>query len=549
MNRNTSRLRRHPFCRWVRIVALSLTLLALAVVIAATSGSHAAALPPAPDPREKTDGAAATTSVTAAPRVPERLREWAAGLELLHAGRANEALDWFVARQRQRPDDLCGSYYPALVYLNWTLNGLEDEEELTRGRALLEQGIAAGEAIADPSEADPGTRYCLGAIYGLRAQDRLETSKFLRAAFDARRSRRIMLDLFEDEPGFVDCRFWLGSYDYFADVLPGIIKFFRTLLFFPSGDKERGLDALRAVADGGALDRYHAYWMLYEIHAGIERDEQTALEVLEDLHAAYPDSVDASLTLAWRLARSDPPEIARGVALHAECLERIESRDGPSRERLTERVKVSLGRYHVEDLNPAVAVEVLRPVLAAAEGEEREMAVAIPLVRALVRAGKHAEAVRVLEKLRGRYPDSSDLGIVEHEVQLFDEEVSRVYLATLPARRLGRDDRLEEAEAAFRELLSTHGEDAQIYFWMAGMYFDAGSDAVAEAAYRKALRVGGESPAFVLPWTYVRIGNLMDVAGKRAEAKTYYRKAIEIGGDASRASPTAKWYLKHRYSR
>jgi len=43
----------------------------------------------------------------------------------------------------------------------------------------------------------------------------------------------------------------LGGYLYFADTIPGMLKFLGRLLFIPTGDRESGLALLNEAAEGG----------------------------------------------------------------------------------------------------------------------------------------------------------------------------------------------------------------------------------------------------------------------------------------------------------
>jgi tetratricopeptide (TPR) repeat protein len=482
--------------------------------------------------------------------LPGGLERWKDGLKLLHSSRVDESLAWFLARQRERPDDACGHYFSALIYNNFDVDGLTNEEEAERGKKLLAAGIDAGEYQVDHGADVLGARYCLGALYGLRAAERLKRSKYLGAAFDAKRARRIMLDLIDDEPECVDCRFWIGSYDYFADVLPGVIKFFRTLLFFPKGNKERGLATLRDVAEQGTLDRYNALWILYTLYRGLEEDPQHAFEVLERIRAIYPECVDARLALAWYYARTArPPDRARGIALHLQALEWVEQIRPQHGGSLAERVRISLSLAHLDDLQPEAGVAVLRPVLRSAHGhEEREINAALHMVRAMNRAGRHTAAVRILDDVKARYPDAPQLEPLEQETQAFDASASRTFRDMAAPWRMGRGGEVERAEAIFRDLLSTHDAKGLIHFGMAGMYFDLERYDEAEDHYRSAIVAGIAGPTHYTPISYLRIGHLLDLRGERQSAKSFYRKAASVAGEHEWVRRAAKQYRKQPYT-
>jgi len=515
-------------------------LLALALVCAAVplTPVHAEPLSPVREPEPATP-----------PPLPGGLERWEDGLALLHAGRTEEALDWFGERARRRPDDPCASYFYALIHFNFDIGGLLRHEQEARGRRRLDPAIEFVQDLVDDGEADPGARYCLGAMYGVRASARLLQDKYFGAAFDAKRARAVMLDLLDDEPECIDCRFWIGSYDYFADVLPGVVKFFRSVLFFPSGDRERGIANLQEVAREGRLDRYNALWILYSLYRGLERDPAQAYEVLERLRADYPECLDTRLMLAWHHAlHAEPPDRPRAVALHLEALETARRVDGKAGARMTLQVKVSLARLHLNDLRPEAAIELLWPVLRSVRGDpEREIRVANPLISALNRAGRHADAQRLLEGVAARHPDAPELKPLEQEVRSFDAGSSRVLGAVIPAWRMGREGDLGEAQARFRDLLAMDEAGGLVHYGMAGMYFDLERSHAAETHYRAAVADGIDGPPHYLPLAYLRIGHALDLRGERGGAKSFYRKAAGAAGDSGWLRREAKHYLKQPY--
>jgi tetratricopeptide (TPR) repeat protein len=482
---------------------------------------------------------------TQAPGPPVGLEPWTKGLALLHASHTDEALDWFLARKSRHPDDVCGFYFPALVYLHFDVDGLTVEEEDQRGLEFLAAGIGLGQ-----DRTDAGARYCVGALYGLRAEHRLRRSKYLGAAFDAKRARGTMLELVEDEPGCVDCRFWIGSYDYFADVLPGVIRFFRSLLFFPKGDKARGLATLHEVAEQGTIDRYNALWLLYSLYRGHEKRPATALDVLEQIRVTYPDNVDAWLALGWyHFHVATPPERERGIAVLLQALEQVSLFEGEHGRRLSCKVRVDLARAYLGDLRPAAAVETVRPLVAATRGhEERELTVSLTLLRALNHAGRHDEALRLLEDIRERYPESPALATLEREAEAFDTASSGTFRLVAAAWRRGREGEIAAAEAELRDLLDRGHVAGLVYFGLAGMYFDVGAHAKADANYRSTVEAGVERPDFFVPLARLRLGNLADLRGDRGEAKRQYRKASKQAGDHEWVRDVAKHYLREPFT-
>ena len=484
----------------------------------------------------------AATEPAQVPTVAERLAAWEPGLALLHSSREKEALDWFLARKDDK--DPCSFYFPALVYTNFDVAGLDAEAENKAGLELLERGIELGEDIADAPGADHGARYCMAALYALRAAQRVDDDRYLAAAFDAKHGRNAIVALLKDEPACVDCRFWSGAYDYFADVLPGIIKFFKTLLFFPKGDKERGLTALEEVGEKGNIDRYNALWTLVSIYNGFEQKPARADELLDRLREIYPDSTDAWLTRAWNnVLRHEPPDRAANLALHEEALRHFEALAvGPADPRVRE-VKLSLARAMHDDLRPEAAVEIAEPLMKSAADADQEIAAGAVLARALNHSGRYAEALALASHLVGSHPDNVSTKEVERGMKAWDAESSRAFGEILGAWRKGRAD-VSQGEAAFRELLVKSTQKGLVLFSMGSMYQEADRRQEAEAKFRAAIDAGIPHPPALYGLACMRLGNLLDLRGERDEAKAYYRRAERAAGDTAWLSQAAKAYLK-----
>jgi hypothetical protein len=92
------------------------------------------------------------------------------------------------------------------------------------------------------------------------------------------------------DPGNTDGQGILGTYLYFADVLPRVIKLARTLAGIPGGDKHRGLEMMHASAAGAGYNRLDAQALLGAIAVGFEGDYAGGRRILEGMLREFPDS-------------------------------------------------------------------------------------------------------------------------------------------------------------------------------------------------------------------------------------------------------------------
>ena len=464
---------------------------------------------------------------------------------MIHSGREEEGFEWILSRQRQRPDDACGYYLAAQGYLSSDLGSPDEEERNSLGQQLLEQGLDLNYGSHD----DVARRFCRAAMYGVRAAQRVMDGGYVGAAFDGKKMRRTMLDLLEEHPDFTDCKFWLGTYDYYAAILPKYIKFFRTLLFLPNGDRERGIAELDEATRRGVFEKYSAYWVLSGVHDEQEQpDKRQAL--LERFHAAYPDDVGAAGELAQNLAFAKPPELEQGVAILQQFIERLEASEGSHvRLRLFD-LRYALGRIYLRSHEYERARPELEEALALGRDDERNaLRAGELLISGLNVSGRHAEALEEFSELEALYPEAERLESLKRKVNEYDEASSRLALAVAPARQLVLEGKIDEAETKYQELLRQHNGAAQIQFWIAEMYFGDEQWTRAEARYRKVVEQAPQMPTFAAPFTHIRLGQICDLTNRRREAKQHYRTARDTAGHYERFVTFAEHFLKNRYSR
>lgn len=484
----------------------------------------------------------------AEPKVPDELSNWRDGLNLAWSGKPNAARALLLEIHRHAPDDVCGYYFPAMIDFDWALAGYDRATDPEHAQVLLDRAIEVGRKRVDAQPDDAAATYCLGAAYGTRSALRFDHGEHLGGAFDAKKTRSLMLGLLEDTPSCEDCRFWTGAYDYMSDTFPSIVKFLKTLLFLPGGDRERGLKVLEEAALKGELERYHAFYILHVAYREIEHDTKNDQSVLDRWHAAFPEAPDVAVMLAQALAGSGRDGRSRSVVLFRDVLDRVKA--GTIEDEEETSAAAGLADLFLEDAEPETAIEVLRPVVAKKHGRERdELLLSRLLGQALNQAGLHSEAVAMLQDLKKRYPAGADLTKVEFAATQLGEEDSKIYKASLPARRLWTNEKLDELEAALVKLKHETDDHPQVESLIGWINFYAKRDGLAQQSFQKVIDVRDTRPTYVLAWSYIALGWLRDVAGDRGGAKVLYRLAIRAAGGDDSTRRSAEYYLKNQYRR
>ncbi len=159
-----------------------------------------------------------------------------------------------------------------------------DEQELLDS---LSRAITLADARLQKNPNDAEALYAEGVSYGLRSNYHFLVHKaWMDALRDATAARKAHNRVTELDPSNVDARLMQGVYDYVIGSLPPIWK---TLGFLAGyvGDRNRGIDTLRTVAEKGKSNKADAAVILCAILRRERRPKETVPYIL-DLIQKYP---------------------------------------------------------------------------------------------------------------------------------------------------------------------------------------------------------------------------------------------------------------------
>ncbi|MSO20770.1 MAG: hypothetical protein EXQ56_09980 [Acidobacteria bacterium] len=157
-----------------------------------------------------------------------------------------------------------------------------------------------------------------GTAHGFRARLHTLREQMLPSGREGKQMREALLKAVALDPTLAhDAGVGLGIYDYYADSLSPLIKFFRFFLFIPGGNMERGIAQLHAAADTGNLFSPEARWELARIIGVREGRHEEAVKLLVPLVHAYPDNALFALLTALEAEAMGNLEMAREYAQRA----------------------------------------------------------------------------------------------------------------------------------------------------------------------------------------------------------------------------------------
>lgn len=130
-----------------------------------------------------------------------------------------------------------------------------------------------------------------GGAIGFRGRLRAIRESWLKAADDGREALPIVQRASKIDPDNKDVELGFGIYNYYASVIPDRYPLIKPLmLFFPKGDKEKGINQLRNTAFNGKYANYEARYFLMTLYFQFESDAYAAEEFAKLLNEDFPDN-------------------------------------------------------------------------------------------------------------------------------------------------------------------------------------------------------------------------------------------------------------------
>ena len=130
-----------------------------------------------------------------------------------------------------------------------------------------------------------------GGAIGFRGRLRAFRDSWIKAADDGREALPIVERASKLDPNNLDVQLGFGIYNYYASVIPDDFPLLKPLMiFFPKGDKEKGIEQLTNTAMNGKYAKYEARYFLMTLYYSYENDIYRAGEFCKLLNTDFPNN-------------------------------------------------------------------------------------------------------------------------------------------------------------------------------------------------------------------------------------------------------------------
>jgi tetratricopeptide (TPR) repeat protein len=189
------------------------------------------------------------------------------------------------------PDHPAGRFFLAMIEWWKILLNLDSEEHDEIFFQKLEDVIFQCDNLLDKNPENVDALFFKGGAIGFRGRLRANRNSWLKAADDGRDALPIVERAANLNPDNVDVQLGFGIYNYYAEVIPDEYPIIKPLmLFFPSGDKKKGIEQLNNTAHNGKYAKYEAQYFLMTLYFNYENNPYKAEEYAEMLTKEFPDN-------------------------------------------------------------------------------------------------------------------------------------------------------------------------------------------------------------------------------------------------------------------
>ena len=189
------------------------------------------------------------------------------------------------------PNHPAGRFFLAMIDWWKILLNIDDENHDDIFFQKLEDVIYQCDELLDDNPKNVDALFFKGGAIGFRGRLRAFRESWLKAADDGREALPIVEEASNLDPNNKDVQLGFGIYNYYAAVIPEEYPLIKPLMiFFPNGDKQKGIKQLNDTAVNGKYAKYEAQYFLMTLYYNYEKNPYKADEYAKRLTDEFPDN-------------------------------------------------------------------------------------------------------------------------------------------------------------------------------------------------------------------------------------------------------------------
>ncbi len=197
----------------------------------------------------------------------------------------------FKVVRSEFPKHPAGLFFDAMIYWWQIMLDFDNEEYDEILEDKLDETIDFCEEILDDDPENVDAIFFMGGALGFRGRLSAVRESWFSAALDGKEALPLVYEAYKIDSTNKDVQLGFGIYNYYAAVIPEqypVVKPF--MVFFPGGDKEKGLDQLQIAATQGRYAKYEAQYFLMTLYFKFEKDYRASQFYAERLAKKFPNN-------------------------------------------------------------------------------------------------------------------------------------------------------------------------------------------------------------------------------------------------------------------
>ncbi len=211
------------------------------------------------------------------------------GINLIYNLEFEAAEREFQELIKREPNEPAGHFFYAMVDWWRIMIDYENEAYDDGFKAKLKSVIDLCDERLEKDEFDIVALFFKCGAIGFRGRLFSHRDSWLKAADDGRLAYPILRKAVKLAPSNYDLLLGVGIYDYFAEVIPDKYPILKPImLFFPSGNKQRGIDELKVASEKAHYANIEATYFLLQVYLNYENNPYPALDLALRLYNKFP---------------------------------------------------------------------------------------------------------------------------------------------------------------------------------------------------------------------------------------------------------------------
>lgn len=202
---------------------------------------------------------------------------------------AEKEFNYLAARYPSHP---AGKFFLGMIEWWQILINIDDESRDEIFIRKMDDVIALCDSLLEVNDNDVGALFFKGGALGFQGRLRANRSSWITAANDGRLALPIVQRAFKLAPRNYDILLGIGIYNYYAATIPERYPIVKPLMiFFPSGDKRKGIEQLREASLHARYAAIEAKYFLLQLYYNYERQFDSAYALATSLFKQFPNNV------------------------------------------------------------------------------------------------------------------------------------------------------------------------------------------------------------------------------------------------------------------